>query len=546
MKRHQKILATHGNRPATRREMMRTATVPAIQKTTSKARTEALNRDIVLNYINDLMQTSRTLTLAVKVLLGRAHEGQLPAHIDHALRACAKGKADLPSASRLCDWHKIRREGGIDALIPQNKGRTRNEGGWENRAVQLYNQPSQPSMASVYKTLAEVEGYTVTYPRVRGYLLNLPAQLGKLSPDRIGKNLYRLTQQNYRRRVTEDVRPGDIYVADGYRADVYLAHPMTGDLFRPELTVSMDLKSRVIVGWRLDEHEGSFAVQSMWAETFVRHNHVPPLLYIDNGSGYRNNFVDDETTGFYARAGVVQVIHSIPGNPHGKGWIERFFKTMKEDFLKMWMPAFYCGDDMADEVQRHIVNEVKNKRLTPPSVAQFTEAFNVWLERYHARKHPEETTMSHADVWRGLVAIPPALTEWELKKYIVRLTVRRASVKHKKREYKHPDLHAFNGETVAVELDMMDNSTATIRTLSGIWLCDATLITPISVVDKTLLEEKRATRLDDAKKRLERKIAEQESRAGIIIDAEAIADGVAPLTIDYTVVHTIEDINLEL
>ena len=537
-------------RPTTRSEIMQTKGKTALQTSTTKAREKGINRDIICGYISELMQSAGTLTLAVDLLLGRAEENQLPPHIANALSACAVGKAAFPSRSRLCDWYKNKRDGGIDALVPKHKGRARTEGGWEALALSLYSQPSQPSYASVHKALVEQHGFNCQYPAVKSYLKALPAQLGKNGPARLGKNLHRLTQAGFIRRTTENLRIGDIYVADGYKADVYLAHPMTGDIFRPELTISMDLRSRFIVGWRLDEHEGSFAVQSMWAETFTRHNHVPPLLYIDNGSGYRNNFVDDEICGFYARAGVVQIIHSIPGNPHGKGWIERFFKTMKEDFLKMWRPEFYCGDDMSDEVRNRIVRDCKAKRLTPPTVLQFADAFNAWLQRYSARKHPEEPALSHADLWAGLVAIPPALSLLELKRFVVTVTVRRASVKHKKREYKHADLYAFNGQSVQVELDMMDNRVAVIRTLSGVWICDATLITPIDVIPNSLLDEKRITRAADAVKRLEKKIAEQEQRGGLLIDADAIAEGVLSLTIDSTATRITNDeedeINLEL
>ncbi|GAB6139893.1 hypothetical protein JCM14076_06220 [Methylosoma difficile] len=549
--RYERSIVPVGNttqvRPATRTEIMAKNATTAVQSSTAKAREKAVNRDIICNYISQLMESTSTLTLAVNLLLGRADDDTLPPHISSALRACAAGKAEFPSKSRLCEWYKNKREGGIDAIVPKHKGRQRVEGGWEQLAMELFNQSSQPSYASVHKQLTEVHGFTCQYPAVKAYLQKLPAKLGKNGPARLGKNLHRLTQTGYARRTTENLRVGDIYVADGYKADIYLAHPMTGDIFRPELTVSMDLKSRYIVGWRLDEHEGSFAVQSMWAETFVRHNHVPPLLYIDNGSGYRNNFVDDEITGFYVRAGVVQIIHSIPGNPHGKGWIERFFKTMKEDFLKMWMPEFYCGDEAADEVRNKVVRECKAKRLAPPSVLQFADAFNAWLERYHQRKHPEETSISHAGVWQGLVAIPPAISLIELKRFVVQLKVRRASVKHKKREYKHADLYAFNGQTVQVELDMMDNRVAVIRTLSGVWLCDAILITAIDVVPNTLLEEKRITRASDAVKRLEKKIKEQQHRGGNLIDADAIADGALAIESTATRIETDEDdIKLEL
>lgn len=530
-------------RAATRTEVMRNADVPALQKTTTKTREKSMNRDIVLNYINELITTSGSLTVAVDLLIGRAEAGLLPIHINAAVKACAAGSANYPSKSSLCLWHKNRRDGGIDALIPQYKGRVRNEGGWEAVATDLYNQPSKPNMSSVHKILTEIQGYDCSYSQVVTYLRALPAQLGKNSPARLGKNLERLTQQGFVRRTTENMRVGDVYVADGYRADVYLAHPLTGDIFRPELTVSMDLRSRYIVGWRLDEHEGSFAVQSMWAETFDRHRHVPPLLYVDNGSGYKNSFVDDEVTGFYARAGVVQVMHSIPGNPHGKGWIERFFRTMKEDFLRNWQPAFFCGHEMAAEERNKTVVEVKRTRreqkkqfasqvvgLTPPTVTQFADAFNAWLERYHARPHPEEKHLSHADLWAGLVRVPSALSVIEMKYQAVQLTVRRASLQHKKLAYSHPDLYAFNGQVVSLEYDMMDNSVAIIRTLSGVWICDAHLVTAIDVIAPNRLEEKRVIRVNDAVKRLHKKIDEQVQRGGTLIDGNAIADDVLALT----------------
>lgn len=523
--------ATNAIATTTRSALLQTRTATTAQKASNSAREKSMHRDIVLNYVTELMAvTHAPLTTAVELLLQRAQDRALPAHIYGALKACAVGKSEYPSRSSLCLWHKNRREGGIDALIPQHKGKVRQTTGWEARAIELYQQPSKPNMSSVYRILTEVENYECSYAQVTHYLNSLPAQLGRNSQYRLGKNLHRLTQKSYVQRTTQTMRVGDVYVADGYRADVYLAHPLTGDIFRPELTVAMDLRSRFIVGWRLDEHEGSFAVQSMWAETFARHNHVPPLLYIDNGSGYRNSFVDDETTGFYARAGVSQIIHSIPGNPHGKGWIERFFRIMKEDFLKNWQPAYYCGDDMADEVRNKVVRDLKANRIVLPSVKQFADAFNAWLDRHHARPHPEDNTTTPAKLWSQLDPIPPAISVLELKRRVIKLTVRRASIKHKKLSYRHPDLMAFNGQKVTLEYDFMDNHIAIVRTLDGVWICDAQLVTEKDAIPVSRLEEQRQIRVEQATKRLEKKIAEQTARAGRVIDANSIVDDVVALT----------------
>ena len=320
-----------------------------------------------------------------------------------------------------------------------------------------------------------------------------------------------------------------MYVADGYCADVYLAHPITGDIWRPELTVAIDLRSRCIVGWRADEHEATTAVQNMWAECFAHWNHVPPILYVDNGSGYKNKLMDDELTGFYSRAGVQQIIHAIPGNPHGKGWIERTFRIVKDDFLKLWKPAFYCGTDAAPENLRRVVNECKNKRMTPPSLAEFTEAFNAWIVRFHNRPHPEDKTVTRAQLWSQLVPIPPAATLPELKRQAVTLTVRRAAITQSRRTYGHPNLHAFNGKKVVLEYDLMDDNIAVIRDLDGRWICDAHLINNRHAIANNRLEEKRIGRTNHALKRLEKKMDEQRARGALVIDADAIAEAAAPL-----------------
>jgi putative transposase len=531
-------------RAQTRTELL--ASRQTAQKVSQKARTKAMSRDIICNYVDELQLITDSLTLAVELLLSRAAENKLPVHIQAALQECASGKSIYPSRSAICGWHKAKRDGGLDNLVSKHKGKQRNEGGWEALATKLYNQPSKPSASSVHKILTEQHYFLCSYAQVNNYLTALPAQLGAKSAARLGKNLHRLTQQAFVRRTTENLRAGDVYVADGYRADMYLAHPITGDIFRPELTVSMDLRSRFIVGWRLDEHEGGHVVQTMWAETFAKHNHVPPLLYVDNGSGYKNSFMDDENTGFYARAGVMQIIHSIPGNPHGKGWIERFFRTMKDDFLKNWMPDFYCGSEMADEVRNKIVREVKAKRLTPPSVGQFSDAFNAWLERHHARPHPEDKTTTPKELWAGLVAIPPAMSLFELKLKAVELKVKRAAVKHGKLEYTHPELHAFNDQKVILEFDMMNNEVGVIRTLIGVWICDASLITPIDVIPVNRLEEKRTQRASDAVKRLQKKVEEQVARSGVVIDAEVIADNALALTCTATAIESDEELILDL
>jgi len=498
------------------------------KESTDRARQVAMFRETVVGYVRALTDQGVTQNNAIALMLERGEADRLPKHFAVALQESAKSGRKTPSRSAICDWCAKYREGGVTALLPEHKGRVVEAAGWWGPALEYFNSPSKPDMSAVHRRLVEVDHFPVSYDQVRNYLAGVPAMLGRNSPARIGKNLYRLTEKAYVRRSTENALAGDVYVADGYRADIYLAHPVTGDIWRPELTVAIDMRSRYPVGWRADEHEGTVAVQNMWAETFARWNHVPPFLYVDNGSGHKNKLMSDELTGFYARAGVQQIIHAIPGNPHGKGWVERFFRIVKDDFLKLWRPQFYCGTDMAPEALNATVREIKAGRLTLPSLAEFRDAFDDWMERFVDRPHPEDKNVTRRSLWEALVPIPPHQSALELKRQAVALTVARASLRHGKRGYKHPDLHCFNGQKVVLEYDLMDDRVAVIRTVEGRWICDAHLITAIDAIAPNRLEEKRQNRAADAIKRLDKKMAEQKARAGQVIDVEAVAEGAMP------------------
>ncbi|MDR2188930.1 MAG: hypothetical protein LBE62_12970 [Azonexus sp.] len=516
------------------------------REASESARRQALARETLVLYVRGLTEQGLSQNTAVGLFLERASALALPPHVAAMLPVAAKKDRPMPGRATLCGWLAAYREGGVNALLPDHKGRVVEAAGWWGPALEYFNAPSKPDMSAVHRRLVEVDRFAVTYDQVRGYLTGVPAMYGRNSPARIGKNLYRLTEKAYIRRSTENALPGDVYVADGYRADVYLAHPMTGDIWRPELTVAMDMRSRYPVHWRADEHEGTYAVQNMWAECFGKWNHVPPFLYVDNGSGHKNRLMSDDLTGFYARAGIAQIIHAIPGNPHGKGWIERFFRSMRDDFLKLWRPDVYCGPDMADEALNRTVAEVKAGRLQLPSLSEFAAALDAWIARYVQRPHPEDERITRAELWAQLQPIPPVGSVTELKRQAVLLTVRRAAVKHGKRVYGHPDLHAFNGQKLLLEYDLMDNAVGVIRTPAGRWVCDAHLVKTIDAIDSTRLEEKRQTRAADALKRLEKKIDEQKARAGLLVDADVMADGALLAGTSTRLLEDASDDNIKL
>lgn len=516
-------------RPATRAEIIRMDVhrkgAFAVAKDARKV--EALQWEVVIHAVHTL-RGQGSLSAAVDLFLALAEQGDLPPRVLDALATVAAKDRAFPKRSALFTKLAAYRDQGIDGLVAKHRGYVRAEGGWEGFALELWSQSTSTDIAAVHRVLMEVHRIQVGYDQVRGYINALPATLGRLSPARIGRHKYRLSQKGFIRRCVANVLPGDIYVADGYRADIYLAHPLTGKLWRPELTVAMDLASRYIVGLRADEHEGAYAVQNMWAECFTRWLHVPLILYVDNGSGYLNHLMSDEAHGFYVRAGVQEVIHAIPGNPHGKAWIERFFRTFKDDFIRVQWAAFCCADEQADEVKNHIVREMAAGRLKPPSLQEFLASAAEWLERYHGREVPDRPGVIKSALWAQLQPVAPTCSLAVLKHRSEPRRVRRGAVLHMGREYAHPDLLSWNGQTVVLEYDITDDAVAVIRTSQGEFICDAHLVKKVQQFAENRLEDLRQKRLAEQLKRKQKHIDEDAARSGRIIDAEAVATGALP------------------
>ena len=82
---------------------------------------------------------------------------------------------------------------------------------------------------------------------------------------------------------------------------------------------------------------------------------LPRKLYVDNGSAFRSRQLEYTT----AALGVA-LIHAKPYQPQGKGKIERFFKTVRTQFL----PTF-----------------------SGTTLEQINSAFDAWLGEYHSREH---------------------------------------------------------------------------------------------------------------------------------------------------------------
>lgn len=527
------LRAVNTLRLPTRHELMVQASSNDIERLPAERKAVVLAKARVCLYLIGKEARGVSLNNAVKTLLLKADlqdcADAAEALLLEALNQVACGEKVMPSRSAILKWVQVYKLGGQAALASGHWSRKRKTKGWEAKAVEIYSAPGKPNMATVARDLVRKHGFDCTVDQVRDYLKALPVHLGERSAGRVGKHLFRQTEAPYMRRDTQDLLPGDIYMADGYRADVYLAHPMTGGIWRPEIMHVIDVKTGCMVGYRIMANEGTYDVMLGWAAIFDHWNHVPPNLYVDNGSGYANLLAADDTTGYYKRAGVQRLIRSIPKNAKGKGNIERYHRVVRDDFLKTWKPLFYCGPDMAKDALDATTREIKAGRLVLPTLDQFIEAYNAWIaEDYNQRPSRDNKNLTRAQAFAQLAPIPPHATFEEIARPCMKRTVQRAAVRLYNREYLHPDLIGWNRKKVLVEFDVLAHGMVTVRDLSGHLICDAPLVKTIGIVSDSILQDDRQKALISATSRLEKKLLEQKARAGLLIDAEVVADGARP------------------
>jgi putative transposase len=107
---------------------------------------------------------------------------------------------------------------------------------------------------------------------------------------------------------------------------------------------------------------------------------VPEQIYVDNGSA----FVDSWLLRACASLGI-KLVHSTPGRPQGRGKIERFFRTVRDQFLT----------EITEQAAAAITGLEELNRL-----------FTAWVETvYHVRAH-SETGVAPLRRWQEGVSVP--------------------------------------------------------------------------------------------------------------------------------------------
>lgn len=511
----------------------------------------------VIDALNSIMKrTGYPLKKAARTLLDFARRGEVSDQLLSTLRLARDGRgkpsADgLPSERSLLRLVEYQKMGNI---VPKKREANMAVPVWAESFLSYYQKPEKPTVEHAYQLFVEANA-TLDRPsihQVRRFLKkigNVSLQVGRMG-DRELKNL-----KSFVRRTFDDLLPSDVYSADGHKFDAEVQHPLHGRPFRPEITTVIDIATRRAVGWSIGLNESALVVLDALRHA-VETGGIPAIFYVDNGSGYVNQMMEDKATGLMARLGT-EMVHSLPYNSQARGVIERFHQTLTKAAKEI---TGYMGADMDREAKHNVFklsrNALKTKEkgevATIPLMgwAHFIEFINGKFNAYNNRPHrslpkmidPENGRKRHQspnEAWAKAESkgfAPHRVSKEEgiaLFRPQMMRTVRRAEVELFGMRYFNNALTEFNGEQLAVSYDIHDPQTVWIYNADGRLICSAELdANAAPYMPKSFVQQAQEKRTAGREKRLLNGLGEIHAERDGAVALEVSQGVVIPTNID--------------
>ena len=346
--------------------------------------------------------------------------------------------------------------------------------------------------------------------QVRAALAKLPKHIKEIGR-KTGSEFRALN--TYVKRDWSVLQVNDVWVGDGHAMKLKVAHPEHGRPFIPEVTLIMDTSCRFIVGWSASLAENVLAVADALRYGVERYG-IPAIYYSDNGGGEKNWMLDGDITGMLPRLGINHQT-GIPGNPQGRGIIERVHQTILYRIARQFETYHGTGADRDTirQVSTAVISLDKAKRkgatqLTPkqqwavgklPSWNQFLDAVQAGVDWYNNEHVHSEIGMTPAQKRRqlmekmnpdDLVFVTPVEARDLFRPSTLRVA-QRGWLQLFNNYYFSAKLLDVDGQKVQVMFDIHDPSQVIVRKQDGTFVCYAELdgnkrdAFPMPYVEKT-------------------------------------------------------------
>lgn len=445
----------------------------AVKEIEGNKRRGAWKTIIVKRMIDIMAEFNCEMSEAVDIFHQRIEQGMESSAVTHAAASLArKGERAQSRATLYRDLKKYRRE-GEEALITNHGGRVPEWYDWMPDFMEMWMQPTKLLASTIALELRKAGHDSCTNDRAQAFARRLKADLGKNCKERVGEHFH---EQNIKpsRLIDNDVLPvGFMYEGDGHSCKFYCKHPITGRHFKPELVAWIDRRSRKIVGWWLGSHEKGILTLASLSRAMLVHDHVPSVIHVDPGSGFKNRMMDHQAAGWLTKYSI-RPSYARAGNARGKGMIENLWKHVIERVAKK-LPT-YCGRDRTDKALEHLTRKIARGEIEVPDFSTVVALLEEFVNDWNSEAKPALGGLTPDQVWEQGLDQRPVVTEAAaVIRPRVERTVQRWRVQIDNRKFQDPDfkLAAYEGEKVLVEYDYFSWDRVWIFSTNGMPICEA-------------------------------------------------------------------------
>jgi transposase InsO family protein len=262
------------------------------------------------------------------------------------------------------NWVRAFREQGKSGLLPQYRS--------DKGSPKSFTETEQHELIKYLETHTRVTAWTaVRYLQKQGKITSRISQSALsrfvinqgLTSEQRNQNIKREKQMKYQHEY-----PLECIQADAMHAFQVPERP--GKTKKAILLAFIDDATRRIVYANFAFTERSYEFEKGIKHILLSHGKIGKL-YTDNGA----TFVSDQTKRIVSILGI-PLIHSRPGKPAGRGKIERFFRTVRDQFLR--------------PLDKEAIK----------SIDQLNLKFKTWLEsEYHRNPHRGLANQTPLECW---------------------------------------------------------------------------------------------------------------------------------------------------
>ena len=229
-------------------------------------------------------------------------------------------------------WYYVWKKQGIDALEPKrriDRGQSKIPEALQSAIIKAKQENPKRSLNSLLR-LVQMEHLEGAQDLSRSSVYRLLLSQGLSRP--VG------TSQIKELRRFEADYPGDIIYGDVMHGPKVVIHGKTQKSYLVSL---MDDKSRLILHTAFCPGETALDIEYVLKQALLRRG-LPKRLVIDNGAAYRAHSLQ----GICARLSI-ELIYCRPYAPEGKGKLERWHRTLRDQFLTELQPQkIYTLDEI--------------------------------------------------------------------------------------------------------------------------------------------------------------------------------------------------------